>query len=64
MLLWLNLFLGNEQKHENMTEQMNSVLSKLDVRNNRKFMSLLNFEPEIKKHKFQNIGSDFRRRKN
>ena len=32
-LLWLNLFAGNEMKHENMTEQMNSVLSKLDVRN-------------------------------
>ena len=31
-LLWLNLFLGNEMKHEMRTNQMKSILSKLEVR--------------------------------
>ena len=30
-LLWLNLFAGNEMKHQYVTEQMDSVLAKLDV---------------------------------
>ena len=45
-LLWLNLYVGNEMKHENMTKQMNNILSKIDVRNKGNFIktSLAGFE--------------------
>ena len=45
-LLWLNLYVGNEMKHENMTKQMNTILSKIDVRNKGNFIktSLAGFE--------------------